>query len=65
MQIRLKEARIKNRISIRELANRSGVSKGSIEKMEGPSPNPRVITVCKVAHALGLRAADLIDDDDG
>lgn len=56
---------MKSKISIRELANRSGVSKGSIEKMEGPSPNPRVATVCKVARALGLRAADLIDDDDG
>lgn len=56
---------MKKGLSIRDLANLSAVSKSGIEKVEGPSPNPRIGTLYKIALALGVRIADLIDDDDG
>lgn len=63
MQIHLKELRMQKGISIRELSRLAGVSKGSIEKMEGESPNPRVETICKVASALNVSLSELITND--
>lgn len=40
-------------------------AQSGIEKVEGPSPNPRIGTLYKIALALEVRIADLIDDDDG
>lgn len=65
MRLRVREIRVKKGLSIRDLANLSAVSKSGIEKVEGPSPNPRIGTLHKIALALGVRIADLIDDDDG
>lgn len=65
MRLRVREIRIKKGLSIRDLANLSAVSKSGIEKVEGPSPNPHIGTLYKIALALGVRIADLIDDDDG
>lgn len=65
MRLRVREIRIKKGLSIRDLANLSAVSKSGIEKVEGPSPKPRIGTLYKIALALGVRIADLIDDDDG
>lgn len=63
MQIRLKEIRTQKGISIRELSKISGVSKGSIEKLEGQNPNPRVETICKIASALRVELPELIVEE--
>lgn len=63
MQIRLKDIRTQKGISIRELSKISGVSKGSIEKIEGQNPNPRVETICKIASALRVELSELIVEE--
>lgn len=63
MQIRLKEIRTQKGISIRELSKISGVSKGSIEKMEGQNPNPRIETICRIANALRVELSKLVVEE--
>ena len=63
MEIRLKDIRTQKGISIRELSKISGVSKGSIEKIEGQNPNPRVETICKIASALRVELSELIVEE--
>lgn len=63
MQIRLKEIRTQKGISIRELSKISGVSKGSIEKLEGQAPNPRLETICKIANALKVSLSELVAEE--
>lgn len=48
-------------ISLDELAKRSGVSKSMLSQIEQEKANPTVITVWKIALALGLAVQELME----
>jgi transcriptional regulator with XRE-family HTH domain len=59
---RLATARGAARISFDQLAVRSGVSKGSLVKLEQGQGNPSIGVLCQVAAALGISLSDLVSD---
>jgi transcriptional regulator with XRE-family HTH domain len=52
-------------LSLRELAARSGISSSMISDIERGTKSPTVVTVVRLAQALGVSAAALIDGDAG
>jgi transcriptional regulator with XRE-family HTH domain len=58
---RLKRERQDQKISLDELSRRSGVSKGMVVEIEKCTANPSIATLCKIAAALGLSVADVVD----
>ncbi|AXI60052.1 XRE family transcriptional regulator [Pseudomonas kribbensis] len=58
---RLREARKQQKISLDELARRSGVSKGMVVEIENCNANPSIAILCKVSAALGLSVADVVN----
>jgi transcriptional regulator with XRE-family HTH domain len=57
---RLLIERARQRLSIQELAERSGVNAHTISEMERGVRNPRATTVAKIAEALGLAPEELL-----
>ncbi|MGP1397866.1 MAG: helix-turn-helix domain-containing protein [Inquilinaceae bacterium] len=49
------------RLSLDALAKRSGVSKGLLVQIEASRSNPSIATLCRVAAALGVSVADLVE----
>ena len=58
---RVQARRRERRLSLDQLATRSGVSKGMLVQIERAATNPSIATLCKVAAALGASVADLVD----
>lgn len=52
-------------LSLRELAARSGISSSMISDIERGTKSPTVVTVVRLAQALGVSAAALIDGEAG
>jgi quercetin dioxygenase-like cupin family protein len=48
-------------LSLDALARRSGVSKGMLVQIEGGQANPSIGTLCRVAAALGVAVAELVE----
>jgi transcriptional regulator with XRE-family HTH domain len=48
-----------------DLAARSGVSKGMLSQVEQARTNPSVATVCRLATALGVSVASLVEAPEG
>jgi transcriptional regulator with XRE-family HTH domain len=61
----LKHLRQERGYSLDALAARSGVSRGMIIQIEQARTNPSIGTVVRLADALGVSIAGLIDYDDG
>ena len=61
MKIKLKEKRTESGLSIRKLAELSGVSKSLIEKIESSGGNPTIETICKLADTLDVTLEELVD----
>lgn len=57
---KLHAARGASNLSLDQLAKRSGVSKGSLVKLEQGQGNPSIAVLCQVASALGISLADLV-----
>ena len=53
------------KLSLDQLAARSGVSKGSLVKLEQGNGNPSIAVLCQVAAALGVSLADLVSHSIG
>jgi transcriptional regulator with XRE-family HTH domain len=52
----LKKAREAAGLSLADVAERTGIDKGALSRIEtGQHPNPTVSTLCRYAHALGKR----------
>ena len=51
--------------SLRELAARSGISSSMISDIERGTKSPTVVTVVRLAQALGVSAAGLVDGGTG
>jgi transcriptional regulator with XRE-family HTH domain len=56
----LRHARLVRGMSLRDLAERAGVSKGLLSQLEHCAANPTIEVLGSVAAALGLEVADLI-----
>ena len=61
MQTRLKEWREKRGLSVRKLAERSGVHYVSIVKMENGKLDPQLSTALKLSAALGISLSQLVE----
>lgn len=60
----LKQARKHQKITLDELSRRSGVSKGMVVEIEKCTANPSIGILCKIAAALGLSVADIVNVTD-
>ncbi len=61
IEYKLYELRRKKKMTIRELAKLSGVSKSAINKIENNIGNPTVFIVCQLAVALDVEPSDLFE----
>jgi DNA-binding XRE family transcriptional regulator len=60
----LKKAREAAGLSLADVAEKSGIDKSALSKIEtGQHPNPTVSTLCRYAHALGKRWSWILTDD--
>lgn len=60
---RLKLWRDEAGYSLQQLARRSGVAASTIQKIESQQMVPTIAVLLKIAHGLGRRPAEFIDDD--
>ena len=58
---RIKQQRKNQKLSLDELSRRAGVSKGMLVEIEKGSANPSIAILCKLAAALGLSVADIVN----
>jgi transcriptional regulator with XRE-family HTH domain len=59
----LKAYRINRNISLSELADRSGVSKGMLSQVENGTVNPTIATAWKISTALGFSLHELFGEE--
>ena len=57
----VKTYRQQQKLSLDELSRRAGVSKGMLVEIEKGSANPSIAILCKIAAALGLSVADIVN----
>ncbi|WP_410593646.1 helix-turn-helix domain-containing protein [Amycolatopsis sp. lyj-23] len=62
MGLRLRAARRRADLTQGELADLSGVDRGYISRAEHGATNVTVLTLWRLARALKIHAADLLDD---
>lgn len=58
---KLKEHRKRQKLSLDELSRRAGVSKGMLVEIEKCLANPSIAILCKLAAALGVSVADIVN----
>lgn len=58
---RIKQQRKNQKLSLDELSRRAGVSKGMLVEIEKGAANPSIAILCKLAAALGLSVADIVN----
>ncbi len=58
---KLKEHRKQQKLSLDELSRRAGVSKGMLVEIEKCVANPSITILCKIAAALGMSVADIVN----
>lgn len=63
MKIYIEKIRLEKELSLSELARRSGVSKAHLSYLESGERTPTLQTLCKIAKALGVPAAELFSCD--
>ena len=57
----LADSRRRRGLSLEQLAQRSGVSKGMLVQIEQGRTNPSIATLCRVANALGIAVARFVE----
>ena len=57
----IKSWRKSQKLSLDELSRRAGVSKGMLVEIEKGAANPSIAILCKVAAALGVSVADIVN----
>ena len=63
--LNIKKLRMQGRITQQRLADLCGISKGMISKIECGKVMPAVATLSRIAHALGVKVALLMDEGSG
>lgn len=56
---KLHEIREEKRISLRDLAKLTGVSKTQINEIENGQSDPTLKTMCRIARALNMKIEDI------
>ncbi|HEV3465223.1 MAG TPA: helix-turn-helix transcriptional regulator, partial [Actinomycetota bacterium] len=51
--------------TLEDLATRAGISKGMLLQVEQARTNPSVATICRLATALGVSIASLVEAPEG
>lgn len=64
VSLSVKTYRKQQKLSLDELSRRSSVSKGMLVDIEKGTANPSIAILCKVAAALGLSVADIVNVSD-
>lgn len=66
MRVKLRSVRETLFVTQEELAERTGMSRATISRIEGGQQRPRITTVRKLAQALGVPPEELVvwDSDD-
>lgn len=64
MKIYIEKVRLEKGLSLSELSRMSGVAKSHISNIESGEKYPTLPTLCKIAKALGVPAADLFSCED-
>lgn len=64
VSLSVKTYRKQQKLSLDELSRRSNVSKGMLVDIEKGTANPSIAILCKVAAALGLSVADIVNVSD-
>lgn len=57
----IKNYRKSQKLSLDELSRRAGISKGMLVEVEKGTANPSIAILCKIAAALGLSVADIVN----
>ncbi|MDA5606105.1 cupin domain-containing protein [Enterobacter sp. PI-10] len=58
---RIRNWRKEKKLSLDELSRRASVSKGMLVEIEKSAANPSIAILCKVAAALGISVADIVN----
>lgn len=58
---KLRETRLRRALTQAELAEKAGTTEATVNRLENGLQDPRMSTLRKVAAALGVEPADLID----
>ena len=58
---RIRNWRKEKKLSLDELSRRAGVSKGMLVEIEKGAANPSIAILCKLAAALGISVADIVN----
>lgn len=58
---RIKAFRKQKKFSLDELSRRASISKGMLVEIEKGTANPSIAILCKLAAAMGLSVADVVD----
>lgn len=60
---KLRETRLRRALTQAELAEKAGTTEATVNRLENGLQDPRMSTLRKLAAALGVEPADLIDWD--
>lgn len=63
MKILLWDIRTRKKITLSKLAEKSGVSKSTIQRIESGETSPTITTLEKLAIALNVRISDLYESE--
>jgi transcriptional regulator with XRE-family HTH domain len=58
---RIRNWRKEKKLSLDELSRRASVSKGMLVEIEKGAANPSIAILCKLAAALGISVADIVN----
>jgi len=61
---RIKQYRKQKKLSLDELSRRANVSKGMLVEIEGCKANPSIALLCRLAAAMGVSVADIVNVSD-
>ena len=61
LAVNLRDHRTRQGLSLEQLAKRADVSKGMLVQIEGGKTNPSIATLCRVANALTIPVARLLE----
>lgn len=59
MEYYVAKVRMERKMSLRALADKSGVARSHIQKIEAGEANPSLEVMCRLAEALGCSLLDL------
>lgn len=61
MRLHLREVRERKLVTQEELAERTGMTRANISRLENGLQRPRISTIRKLAEALGVHPDELVD----